>query len=109
MNSNYALYIKEREGKDIIETEQGFATYYFDEDSVYIADVYVRPEYRNKNVAKDFFETIEEIAKEKGLKECITYADTSAKGYEISKSALLSNSFEIIGFVDNMVFFKRNL
>ena len=109
MITNYALYVKEREGKDILESKEGFATYYFDHDSVYVADVFVRPEFRKQNIAKNFVLEIMKLGKEKGMKECVTFIDTSTKGYEISKSGLLANDFEVIGFNNNMVFFKRNL
>ncbi len=49
--SLYGEYIKELQGKDILENENGFATYYPFQDGMYIENIYVRPAFRNPGSA----------------------------------------------------------
>ena len=42
MESNYAQYIKEREGKEIVEDHKGFATFVITDKECYIVDIFVK-------------------------------------------------------------------
>ena len=62
----YKEYIKERENKEMIETEYGFCIYKINRDHVYIQDVYIKKEYRNQNKCTGFIEAVEDIGKKLG-------------------------------------------
>ena len=63
--SHFANYIKERQNKEIIEDESGFATYYFIMPDCYIEDIYVIPEKRKAGIAAKYADKIAKIAQEK--------------------------------------------
>lgn len=89
--SLYGEYIQERLGDEIVETEQGFATYrYTDEKTVYVIDVYVRPDFRKHGVAADIVDSIMKRAKERGCTKMIGSVVPSAKGSTESLKALLA-------------------
>lgn len=68
MVSNYAQYIKERENRDIIETENGFLSYRITEDECLVCDVFIKPELRRTGAIRYFSDEIVRIAKEKGCR-----------------------------------------
>lgn len=67
-SSHYAKFIKERENKEILENDYGFASYQFTPDGVYIENVYILPPFRKSGIAVDFEKEITKIALEKGYK-----------------------------------------
>lgn len=88
--SLYAKYLKERTpGILILETSKGFATYTFtDSDTVYIQDIYVKPEYRNKGYASKLANTIAFRAKRLGCSTMIGTVLNGAKGAKASQAVL---------------------
>ena len=69
----YSKYLKELNGRDTLEHEQGFATYQFEHDPegikyCYICDIYVLPEARKTSCASELADEIEVIAKENDCK-----------------------------------------
>ncbi len=66
--SLYAEYLKERTYDEIIETDEGFATYRVIEEgkAVYIVDIYVTPEARKAGLASKLADQIAEIANSRG-------------------------------------------
>lgn len=112
--SLYAEYIKEREGKDIIEDEKGFATYLYTpiRNEIYIVDVYVRPEYRRQGVARDYVDTIINIAKEKNCEYLITSVDLRNPDWKSSTTGLLNTGWKFYANdpMDQLFkFFKKEL
>ena len=97
--SNYALYIKERENKDIIEDNNGFATYILidNKKGLQVQDVFVKKEVRRTGVARKYFSTLECIAKEQKCDYIITSVDTRTNNWEISKLSLETDGYKEIG------------
>lgn len=62
MISNYGLHIKERDNRDIIETEYGFLTYTIFEEECFVHDVFVREEFRKTGCVRKLADKITEIA-----------------------------------------------
>ncbi len=70
--SLYAQYLKEREDKDIIESEEGFATYkIFDNGECYLQDLFVIISKRKSGLATQMTDQIVEIAKKRGCNKLI--------------------------------------
>ena len=90
MSSNYALYIKEREGRDIIEDERGFLTYSFHDkgQTCYIVDVYVRPEYRGQHVATEWANQVATLAKLSGATQLLGSVDPKTSGADRNRQVL---------------------
>lgn len=94
--SLYADYLRERTNDEIIETDQGFATYRFiDPNTVYIVDVYIKPEFRKHGAASNISDTIVEVAKKRGCTKLIGTVVPSTKGSTISLKALLGYGMEL--------------
>ena len=111
MNSLYSQYILEREGKEIIEDEEGFATYCDCEDGpgIYIADVFVTKNARKKNKAHSYFNQIEEIARGKDKTFLRTTVESALPGWEISLKALLCNNFNIKRRDGTFIYLEREI
>jgi GNAT superfamily N-acetyltransferase len=109
--SLYAEYIKEREGKHIIENEHGFMTYVKIPSSheVYIEDVYIVPEKRKEGLGRTFLERVEQQAKAEGYKYVTGSVKPSAKGSTASLQALLSVGFKLLSSKDDAIFFVKEL
>lgn len=81
-------------GVRVFETEHGFATYYLNEDSCYIEDIYVVPDKRKNHVASMMADEISKIAKQKGI--CFLYGTVNklAKSADASRKVLECYGFE---------------
>lgn len=101
--SNYGLYISEREGFNIVELPEGFATYKITAPECYIRDIYVRPEFRDKDIAKQMLDKICKIAKEQNCNHITGSVDTNDKNATTNLKAafvygykILKNSYSMI-------------
>jgi len=91
----YAAYLKERENVDVIKHEHGFALIKPLNNALYIQDIYVMPEYRQKGAAKSMLHWVEGLAKEKGYGHVLGSCDPVAKGATVSMKAMLACGFEL--------------
>lgn len=107
--SLFASYIKERENKDIIETDKGFATYYFVNDGCYIQDIYVNPDHRKECVAADMADQIASIAKEKGCDKLYGSVSPSANGSTSSLKVLLAYGFSLHSAANNFIVMVKDI
>jgi ribosomal protein S18 acetylase RimI-like enzyme len=107
--SNYGLYISEREGFNIVESDKGFATYKITGDECYIRDIYVRPEFRDENIASEMADKIAIIAKEKNCTHLSGSVDTNANGATISIKVLLAYGFKVLRNSFSMILFVKEL
>lgn len=110
MPSLYAQYIEEREGKHILESEYGFATYQFlDNGRCYIEDIYVVPDYRKSYAASNMANAITAIAKDKGCKTLIGSVVPSAKGSTASLKVLLAYGFKLESCQNNFIVMSKEI
>ena len=109
MESNYALYITEREGKSIIEDEKGFATYNINGDNCYIVDIFVRKEYRKENIASKYADEITKIAKENGCTYLTGSVCPTAHGANTSMKVLLAYGFKLESSINNFIYFRKEI
>lgn len=89
--SLYAEYIKEREGSDIIESSAGFVTYNLMEGNqiCYIADIFIKPEYRQLNLATEMINIVIEKVKPLGCIKLVGNVDPKANGSTLSRKFIL--------------------
>jgi len=80
-------------GPRVLETPEGFATYYIDSDSCYIEDIYVVPEKRNKKIASSIADEITKIAKDKHITNLYGSVNKLAKSAQASREVLTSYGF----------------
>lgn len=107
--SLFGLYIKERLNKNIIEDDNGFCTYIFLQDGVYLEDIYVHPDHRQSGKASELADRIAEIAKEKGLKKMYGSVVPNAKFSTESLKVLLAYGFRLKSSEQNVIYFEKDL
>lgn len=109
IESLYGKYIREREGKRIIEDEFGFATYIFINNECYIENVYVVEKMRQKGVASGYLDEISEIAKRNGCKAITTTCRPSANESTDSLKAILGYGFKLTAAFQDAIIFAKEL
>ena len=107
--SNFAKYIKERENKEVIEDEYGFATYLYENDYVYIEDIYVIPEKRKDKIASKYADAIALEAKELGYNKMLGSVVPSSPNSTISLKVLLGYGFKLLSSQENMIYFIKEI
>ena len=108
--SLYGDYLRERTFDEIIETEKGFATYRFMDDScVYIIDIYVKPEFRKSGAASDIADTIVEIAKKRGCYKLMGSVVPSTKGSTTSLKVLLGYGMSLESSSNDFIIFSKEI
>ena len=109
MSSLFAQYIREREGKNIIEDENGFATYKFEKDYVYVEDVYVCKNVRKIRFASGYLDKIAKEAKEKGMNRMVTSVCVVAKNPTLGMRAILGYGFKLLSSTNEMIYFVKDI
>lgn len=110
MKSLYAEYIAEREDKEIIETDKGFAVFkIFDNKECYLQDLYVIPDYRKTGLATEMTNKIVEIAKEKGCNTLIGSVCSDDKYATRNMKVFLAYGMQIYKTVGTMIFLKKDI
>ena len=108
--SLYAEYLKERENKEILEENQGFATYRILENSVcYIIDIYVQMEARKSGLATEMANKISELAKSRGCTHLMGSVCVDANNATESMKVLLAYGMKVFKTEDSMIYFKKDL
>lgn len=110
MNSLYAQYIKERENKDIIESDEGFATYQiFDNGECYLQDIYVIPAKRKSGLATVMADQVVEVAKRKGCHTLVGSVCMDAKDPTRNMKVFLAYGMQVSKLMGNMIFLRKNI
>lgn len=110
--SLYAQYLTERTEDHILEDKFGFATYRFlNENQVYIIDLYVVPNFRNRNIAANYADQICKIAKETHpcMNTLIGTVNPSAKGATESVKVLLAYGMVVDSSSNNVIVFRKEI
>ncbi len=107
--SLYKDYIKERENRECIESEDGFITYKIYGIECYIIDIYVVPEKRISAIGRNMADQVAEIAKEQGCKVLSGSVVPSANNSTESIKILISYGFKLIKSEPNMIWFAKEI
>ncbi len=107
--SLYSEYILEREGKLIVECEEGFATYLIDGENCYIVDLYVRPAARKSGLAAKMADEIADRARALDCKWLLGTVNPATQGATTSLKVLLAYGMELAGIKDNLIWFSQKL
>lgn len=109
-SSLYAKYLKERTGRGIVETVDGFATFeYVTDEIVYIVDLFVVPEKRRGRVAANMADRIVEEAAKAGRKYLLGSVDVTAYGAEASMKVLQAYGMKPYKVAEPMVFYIKEI
>jgi GNAT superfamily N-acetyltransferase len=108
--SLYAEYLTERTNDEILETEEGFITWrYLNEAQVYIVDLYVKPEYREKKYATSLAAAVIDEAKKKGCTEMLGTVVPSAKGSHTSLKVLIFYGMTLKSASNDLIIMRKEL
>lgn len=107
--SLYAEYVREREGKFVIENDKGFATYTFVNDGCYIEEIFVVKEHRKSGQAAEFADQIVKIAKEKGFNRLYGTVAPQAHGSTESLKVLLAYGFRLQTSNQNLIVMVKEI
>jgi ribosomal protein S18 acetylase RimI-like enzyme len=118
LDSLYAQYIKEREGKDILfhiegTSPVGFLTYKEVGPGekvlpgIYIIDIFVKAGYRDRGIAKKMADQICEKAKAQNVDWVYGSCDIQANGAETSAQVLLAYGFKFKYIDRSLLFFEK--
>ncbi len=105
----YGKYILERENKFILEKEYGFATYIYENDYMYVIDIFVVKEERRNKKSKELHDELVLIAKANGKNKLIGSVCSNANGATESLKFLLSHDFKLLHNDNSMIYFSKEI
>lgn len=105
--SFWADYIKERENVEVLETNEGFATYQIKGLECYIRDIYIAPGHRGSKLVYKLADQIVKIAKEKGCKYLTGSVCPSANNCHISMLVLINYGMKLHSSINNLIYFIK--
>lgn len=107
----YAQYISERTDDLILETDLGFATYrYLDAgETVYIVDIYIIPEVREKGAASRIADAVVLEAKNRGANKLLGSVVPSMKNSTVSLKVLLGYGMSLQSSANDFILFKKDI
>ena len=103
--SLYAEYLKEVRDDGIVENDEGFATYRYlnEEKTVYIVDIYIKPECRKSGAASAIADDIVRIAKEVGCTELLGTVVPSNRNSTASLKVLLGSGMALVSATNDFI------
>lgn len=108
--SHYADYIRERTNKSIIETEAGFVVYlYTDKTTVYIEDIFITKDNRNKHLASELADKVILEAKERGCTKALGSVVPSANGSTTSLKVLLAYGMTLDNIQNDFIILRKEI
>jgi len=107
----YAEYIKEREGLSLIEKDYGFCTYVVVNDYIYIVDIYIKKDKRNKRLAEDLTNEVIELGRELDCKYVMGSFCLDTKNWKVGKAFVKSQGFKYLNKdkKNNMIFVSKEI
>lgn len=107
--SLYAEYIKEVYGKNMIETDELFIIWTINGEILYLEDMYIKPELRNKGLGQNALAWIISVARENGCKEILISLMESCKFKNENMQIYLHVGFELHSFKDQIIYLKKKV
>lgn len=107
--SLFGEYVKEREGQEIIESDDGFLTYKAYPEEYRIFDLYVVPSQRRFGIGSKMADEVASLALKNGCKILTGSVDSRANGASSSAKALFGYGFRILRTEGPMIYFVKEL
>lgn len=108
--SMYADYLQEFSGDNILETEEGFVTWrYVNLTTVYLVDIYVKPEFRFQDVASKFSEHVVNEAKKEACSEMMGTVYCQAKNPDQSIKVLMAHGMKVKSANNDVIVFVKRI
>ncbi len=107
--SLYGKYIEEKEDRHIIEGDDYFLTYKFEQDWCYIVDIYVTPNKRKKGLITKISLQCEDIARKKGYTKMLGSIDISTHNPEVPAIAMINHGYKFFKLVGSVIYLIKDL
>lgn len=109
--SLWADYIFESLGKQMLESEKGFITFFIlpGTQVCYIEDIYVAPEFRNSSEASTMEKAAINWAQEQKCVEVMGSVSLASKTPERSISYLIESGYKLSSATSSALYFKKNI
>ena len=106
----WAEYLKEREGKEVLQDPTGFTVYSYPGDKLcYIEDNWVMPDFRKSGVAKKMADKIVIEAKERGCDTLIGSVDLKSSAPGQNMKVLLAYDMDPYLTEGSVVYFRKSI
>ncbi len=111
----YSAYLRERENKEILQSDKGFAIYGYncvpglDFPHCYIQEIYCKAEHRKSGEARRLADQISEQAKASGFKIIVGSVDGNAKGSHESLLVLIAYGMKLFTISGTLAWFSKEL
>lgn len=107
--SLFSDYYKERDGKFVIETGDGFIVYKMFKEECLISELFVRPQVRLNGIGSYLADKVAKVAKDAGCRFLTATVDPKALNARESTLAILHYGFRILRTEPNMICFIKEL
>jgi GNAT superfamily N-acetyltransferase len=107
--SLYGQYVKEKEGRGIIEGKDYFLTYKFEKEWCYIVDMYVAPKVRSEGLITKISLECEEIARKAGYTKMLGSVDITSNWAEPPAIGMMRHGYKFFKLVGNIIYFLKDL
>lgn len=102
-------YIKERENKEIVETDFGFALYEVDKNVIYLSDIYVVPEQRNAKKVYEIADIVTTIGRERNCNILMGSIDPKLDTADRSRKVLSNYGYVFVGHNSGLDWYKKEI
>jgi len=105
----YGKYLTERTDREILECEDGFATFELNDEVCYIVDIFVDLSKRYTGLGSKMADEISEMARAEGCKWLLGSVDPLANNATESMRSLLIYGFELSHIEAPLIYLKKSL
>jgi hypothetical protein len=105
----YAAYLEELGAKHLYRNDKGFVIYSFTDDSIYLEEIFILPEFRGKKEFAILANKINDIAKEKGFKKILGSVIPSINNSTRSVAMMLSYGAKLVSSSNNFIIFEKEV
>lgn len=109
LGEHFTCYLKEREGKDVLSTDDGFVVYRVRDEICEICEMYVIPEKRKTGVGSALCDRVAGFAAEIGCENLVCSVVPSTNGSTQSMKAILAYGFTLWQASPDRVWFCKKI
>lgn len=108
-DSHYKAYVREREGVEVLEFDFGFALVKPLSDALYLQDIFVLPEHRQKGCGRHMLEVVEAAALGMGFNKVVGSCDPVANGATESMKAMFACGFSLKSCSGGLILLEKSI
>ena len=102
-------YLMERENKVYVEYDYGFAIYTIEDSYIYMSDVYIKPDERNKGLHNKVADDIVKIGKDNNCTYIVTTAALEDKNLQRSKKIIIDYGFVPLKINNGLIWYIKEI